>query len=422
MLGLGMTLAYGTWALAGATYSNPVIDTGGGADPTVIIYNETYYLYSTNQGNCVFTSKDLVHWEKGPSILPPSFKGMWAPDVSYHPEDKKFYLYYAMKYKIGVAAADNPEGPFTDLGIVAVPGIDPTLFRDDDGRLYLYFPQTPSFTMYCVPMKSPTESGGPVTKCFEISQDWEKHSFPINEGPWMEKHDGKYTLLYAGSNGQSIYYAIGDAFAPTPIGPFTKCGKNPVFQDLPKINGSGHGSMTRDRAGQLWWVYCQKTGPEIGWSRDICIDRMAYDNEGVLRGTPTRGVEETAPMCDPDVVWSPDVCPRGAIFNDAVTVSLTSRTAGAEIRYTMDGSEPKQSSVLYLKPFTLTTSALVRARAFKTGMKASAVAAMQFTRTNEKLPENPSPNAAPGDFPFDVFPKAVIDWKSQVKKPINQPK
>jgi chitinase len=122
------------------------------------------------------------------------------------------------------------------------------------------------------------------------------------------------------------------------------------------------------------------------------------------------------------LAWSPDIHPRGAIFNDAVEVSLTSRTAGAEIRYTTDGREPEEASALYAKPFTLAQSAMVRARAFKAGMRTSAVAAMQFTRTNGKLPENPSPNAAPGDFPFDVFPKAVIDWKSQVKKPMNQPK
>jgi GH43 family beta-xylosidase len=407
----------GEAASASATYTNPVLNDG--ADPVVIIHNETYYLYSTNTGNCVFTSKDLVHWAKGPCLLPDNFKGLWAPDVYHHPGDGKFYLYYAMKYKIGVAVASQPEGPYTDLGILAVPGIDPHLFRDDDGRLYLYFTHTPLFTMYCVPMKSPTETGGPVTKCFEISQDWEKHSFAINEGPWMEKRDGKYTLLYAGSNGQSIYYAVGVAFAPTPIGPFTKYDRNPVFQDLGKINGSGHGSVTRDRAGQLWHVYAQKRDPAIGWKRDICIDRMAYDQDGVLRGTPTRGVEQPAPACAPDLVWSPDIHPRGAIFNKTVQVSLSSRTDNAEIRYTMDGTEPGASSSLYKKPLTLSQTATVRAKAFKTGMKTSAVAAMLFTRTKKKLPENSSPNAAPGDFPFDVFPQAVIDWKSQVKKPIN---
>lgn len=423
LLGAHFTAPF-SQAATEATYTNPIIDQdgGGGADPAVIIYNETYYFYSTNRDNAVFTSKDLVHWTKGPRVLPETFKGVWAPEVYHHPEDGKFYLYYTLKYKIGVAVADKPEGPFTDLGILAVPGIDGHVFRDDDGRLYLYFTNTPSFTMYCVPLKSPTETGGPVTKCFEISQDWEKHDFAINEGPWMEKRHGKYTLLYSGSNGQSIYYAIGAAFAPTPVGPFTKYDKNPVFQDLPAIKGPGHGSVVRDRAGQLWHVYHQKTETTTGWKRDICIDPMAYDANGVLRGTPTRGKARPAPVCAPDLVWSPDIHPRGAIFNKSVDISLTSHTPGAEIRYTVDGSEPGPGSTRYDKPFVLSQSATVRARAFKTGMKTSTVREERFTRTGDKLPANPSPNADPGDFPFDTFPKAVIDWKPQAKKQVPAPK
>lgn len=397
-----------------ATYSNPVLD--GAADPAVILHDDTYYLYSTNSENVVYTSKDLVHWTKGPKILPESFRGAWAPEVYFHPEDGKFYLYYTMRYKIGVAVADRPEGPFTDLGFLAVPGIDAHLFRDDDARLYLYFTNTPSFTMYCIPMKSPTETGGPVTKCFEVSQDWEKNSFALNEGPFMQKRDGKYTLLYSGSNGQSIYYAVGAAFAPTPIGPFTKYEKNPVFQDLERIKGPGHGSITKDRNGDLWHVYHQKIEPTIDWKRDIAIDPMAYDADGVLRGVPTRGQAKPAPASSSNLIWSPDIHPRGAIFNKSVDVSLTSLTEGAEIRYTVDGSEPGPSSRVYEKPFPLSASATVQARAYKSGMQTSAVTSEQFTLTDRELPANPSPNADPGDFPFDVFPKAVIDWKPQARK------
>ncbi|MBN2581872.1 MAG: family 43 glycosylhydrolase [Planctomycetes bacterium] len=402
---------------ATATYTNPILtkDARGGADPAVILHEGVYYYYSTNPGLNVFTSSDLVHWTKGPQVLPDEFKGVWAPEVYRHPEDGKFYMVYTRRYKIGVAVADRPDAMFKDLGYLAIPGIDAHLFRDDDGRLYLYFTNTPSFTMYCVPMKSPTETGGPVTKCFEISQDWEKHSFAINEGPWMLKHDGRYYLLYSGSDGQSIYYAIGYATAPTPIGPFTKYEKNPVFQDLPSINGPGHGSVIRDRAGQLWHLYHQKTGTEKGWSRDICLDPVAFDERGVFGGTPTRGVAQTVPACNPSLVWSPDICPRGAVFNKQVTVSLSSHTPGAQIRYTLNGTEPDESSPLYEKPFTLTASATVKARAFKDGMTTSAVASMRFTQTDEPLPENPSPNAPAGNPPFEVFPKANPNWQPPKK-------
>ncbi len=409
-----MGLASASASEPGATFSNPILDKA--ADPAVLLHEDTYYLYSTNSGNVVHTSKDLVHWTKGPRILPESLKGAWAPEVYHHPEDGRFYLYYTLRYKIGVAVADRPEGPFTDLGFLAVPGIDAHLFRDDDARLYLYFTTTPTFTMYCIPMKSPTETGGPVTKCFEISQDWEKKNFAINEGPYMLKHNGKYTLLYSGSDGQSIYYAVGAALAPTPIGPFVKYENNPVFQDLERIKGPGHGAVTRDRNGKLWHVYHQKIDSSIGWDRDLAIDPMTYDTDGILRGTPTRGQPLPMPACSPELIWSPDIHPRGAVFNNTVEVSFTSRTQGLEIRYTLDGSEPDTSSPLYERPFPLSASTTVRARAFKKGMPSSAVATEQFTLTTGELPPNLSPHADPGEFPFDVFPKAVLDWKPLVRK------
>jgi GH43 family beta-xylosidase len=396
-----------------STYTNPILskDEGGGADPAVLLHNEKYYFYSTNAGLNVFVSDDLVHWKKGPQVLPDEFKGVWAPEVYHHPEDGKFYMYYTRRYKIGVAVADRPDAMFKDLGLLVIDAIDAHPFRDDDGRLYLYFTHTPSFTMYCVPMKSPTEPGGPVSRCFEISQDWEKHSFPVNEGPWMVKRDGTYYLLYSGSNAQSIYYAVGYATGPTPIGPFTKYAANPVFQDLKKVLGPGHGSVTRDRAGGLWHLYHQKVDAKEGWARDICLDAVAFDERGVFGGTPTRGDPRPAPACDPSLVWSPDIHPRGAVFNRPVVVSLTSRTPGAEIRYTLDGSEPGPSSPLYEKPIMVSESLTVKARAFKPGMKTSAVSSMRFTRTAERLPENPSPTTTPGDPPFKVFPKPELNWQ-----------
>ncbi len=406
------------WEPAMVSYKNPIlsIEQRGGADPAAIYHDGKYYFYSTNRGPHVFITSDLVHWTKGPQVLPDEFKGVWAPEVYHHPEDGKFYMYYTKRYKIGVAVADRPDAMFKDLGLLVIDAIDAHLFRDDDGRLYLYFTHTPPFTIYCVPMKSPSETGGPVTKCFEISQDWEKHDFPINEGPWMLKQDGLYYLLYSGSNAQSIYYAVGYATAPTPIGPFTKYSKNPVFQNLPTIYGPGHGSVVRDRAGNQWHLYHQKVDTKKGWARDICLDRVAFDAQGVFGGRPTRGVEQSAPLCDPSLVWSPDIHPRGAVFNDKVTVTLTSRTPGATIRYTLDGSDPDKSSPRHEGPFELDKTATLKARAWKENMNTSTVSRMKFTRTDAPPPQNPAPDAPPGEVPFEVFAKPNRNWTPPPKK------
>ncbi|MDA3926312.1 MAG: chitobiase/beta-hexosaminidase C-terminal domain-containing protein [Kiritimatiellae bacterium] len=56
-----------------------------------------------------------------------------------------------------------------------------------------------------------------------------------------------------------------------------------------------------------------------------------------------------------------------------LSVALSCTTPGAEIRYTLDGSEPTSSSGIYTSPLQLAQTTTVRTRAFKTGMAPSAV-------------------------------------------------
>ncbi len=60
-------------------------------------------------------------------------------------------------------------------------------------------------------------------------------------------------------------------------------------------------------------------------------------------------------------------------FNSNMEVSLITQTDGAEIRYTIDGSVPSGSSILYTKPFNLDKSTFVKAQAFKSGAIPSSV-------------------------------------------------
>jgi len=62
-------------------------------------------------------------------------------------------------------------------------------------------------------------------------------------------------------------------------------------------------------------------------------------------------------------------------------VTLQTVTSGASIYYTTDGSAPTQSSTLYTGAFTLTSTATVKAIAFKSGFNASALASANFNVT-----------------------------------------
>jgi hypothetical protein len=62
-----------------------------------------------------------------------------------------------------------------------------------------------------------------------------------------------------------------------------------------------------------------------------------------------------------------------------VAVTLTCSDVGAEIRYTLDGRSPQRTSLLYGGGLSLTNSAVVKARAFGTGLAGSPAASATFT-------------------------------------------
>ena len=83
----------------------------------------------------------------------------------------------------------------------------------------------------------------------------------------------------------------------------------------------------------------------------------------------------TAPL-----VSTPTIPGGLTLFRDTLPLSLSSRTPGAAIHYTLDGSEPTQASPLYTEPVTLKESAQIRARAFKEGMQPSPEASARATK------------------------------------------
>jgi uncharacterized repeat protein (TIGR03806 family) len=69
-------------------------------------------------------------------------------------------------------------------------------------------------------------------------------------------------------------------------------------------------------------------------------------------------------MPGPDVLAPPQMSPPGGKFDRPITVTLLG-DPGAEIRFTMDGTLPTRSDLLYEKPLELTGPTILRARTFQ---------------------------------------------------------
>jgi uncharacterized repeat protein (TIGR03806 family) len=80
--------------------------------------------------------------------------------------------------------------------------------------------------------------------------------------------------------------------------------------------------------------------------------------------------EWIASLPGPAVLPPPEISPRGGNFSAPVTVNLKSEP-GASIRYTLDGSVPTTSDLLYEKPLQLSGPTILRAKAFKSGLTKS---------------------------------------------------
>ena len=285
-----------------ASLTNPVYDRDF-PDPFVLKVGDTYYAYATNgNGKQVqtLTSKDLQHWTPGPDALPHvaerwAYNGAtWAPEVLAR-DDGTYVLYYTTSQRIGRAVADSPLGPFHDdssepfVAQTTLGGsIDASPFRDDDGKLYLYWKNDGNS------IGQPTDIwvqrlsddglrlvGSPRKTGETNDQVWESS---VVEGPTMWKHDGEYFLFYSGGDYAGDDYAVGYATCDGPLGPCHDAAENPILKTACRAHGPGHNALI-EADGQMWIVYHAWRPLHAGDKRELWIDRLDWqDGKPVVAG------------------------------------------------------------------------------------------------------------------------------------------
>lgn len=339
------------------TYTNPLPVQFG--DPYVLRTRGTYYMYGTGggaqRGFSAYSSTDMVHWKPEGQVYfhdnkngwsDPKAKwdgAYWAPEV--YEVNGKFYLFYSAQwrenpnnevenFRIGVAVADKPTGPFVDLTNKPLfdpgyPVIDANVFMDSNGKAYLYysrccykhpvdsevaqmarqkgwFNEIEESWVYGVELK-PDFSGvigqpvlllRPPVSLRDKQASWESRSVTAREvnRRWTEgsvtfKKGNRYYMMYSANHFGGQYYAIGYATATSPLGPYTKAANNPILEKNSEkggsVTGTGHNSITYSPDGnEMFCVYHGRTA-KTGDERVVFIDRMTVKDGRITIAGPT---------------------------------------------------------------------------------------------------------------------------------------
>jgi beta-xylosidase len=275
------------------------------ADPTVFHEEGKYYLYGTDGFNAdsgfnAYVSEDMEHWSKALTgnqralTKGASFgtKGFWAPQVFRH--HNQYYMAYTANEHIAIANSDSPAGQFKQTPIKAIDAdvkqIDPFVFKDDDGKLYLYHVRLQNGNrIFVAELKSDLSGILPNTlrECISAvnnPQAWENTQqvkWTVTEGPTVIKRGNLYYMLYSANDFRNPDYAVGYAVADNPYGPWKKYEGNPIIsKKVTGANGSGHGDIVRDKAGDYYYVFHTHFSNEKVAPRKTAMIKIKFTDDG----------------------------------------------------------------------------------------------------------------------------------------------
>lgn len=355
-----------------------------GADPSVLYHDGMYYMYATSIGSGfkVWTSKDLSSWsERGVAL---KAEGGWNKTKHWAPcaveRDGVFYLFFTACYDdsvygkstslwMGVATATDPLGPFTLVGEEPFLKcerdlVDPYVFFDDDGSIYLYFNYDRrgiggSLDIVVAELTQDLQlKSTEFQTVLSPSEPWELQQGRIVEGAVMLKHNGLYYLMYSCNSYSRPEYAVGYATAKSPLGPFTKYENNPVLtSDGDRMVGTGHHDVIASPDGtELFCVYHSLVDPSsfANGGRMINCDRLSFTEDGILwvNGPTTivqpqpSGTRGTTVLQNGYTLSGVDAA-GAALLSDkqwyrSPTVDLKTTEGTAVLTATFDGCAPQQ--------------------------------------------------------------------------------
>ncbi len=295
------------------------------ADPEVLFSEQTgrFYIYSTTDGApgwggyyfTVFSSADLVEWRHDGIMLdlatnqvPWATGNAWAPCII---EKKingqwKYFFYYSghnpanNRKAIGVAVADHPAGPFTDLGRPLVnqlpkgvrggQQIDVDVFHDPvSGNDYLYWGNG---YMAGAKLGADMMSIDTTTVTVMTPHGGTLEDYAYREAPYVFYRNGLYYFLWSVDDTGSPNYHVAYGTATSPLGPIRVAAQPVILIQDPAsgIYGPAHNSILQLPGKDEWYIVYHRINANYldrdrgpGFHRQVCIDRMFFNTDGTIQ-------------------------------------------------------------------------------------------------------------------------------------------
>ncbi len=271
--------------LGDSEFFNPVLS-GFYPDPSICKKGGDYYLVNSSfsffPGVPIFHSTDLVNWKQIGNVLDRRSQlnitdqeiseGIFAPAISYNPHNDSFYMVTTFVGGDGnfLVKAKDPSGPWSDPVLIPeVPGIDPSMFFDDDGRAWIVNnadpegdPLYPGHKAIWIQEYDVQKDQMTGSRKMIIDGGHDISEKPIwVEGPHIYKVNGYYYLV-AAEGGTSEDHSEVVFRSRNVSGPYETFAGNPILtqRNLPDdrtnpVTSTGHADLIQFEDGNWWAVF-----------------------------------------------------------------------------------------------------------------------------------------------------------------------
>lgn len=304
-------IAIATSATENANIPNPLLPNV--ADIGVMKHNGKYYLGGCRTDGDFYISSDLVNWSAPIHVIDMDnewIKGSGCDNNQIHANDMMYHngtvhAYWSVNYwgrdrhavHVVHSEATDPMGPYEEpvKDRWMDNRIDPKVFRDDNGDLYMYMVRfTDGNTIWARKMKNYREFDNEFLCQFaSLPNTWERMDNAVAEGPWVMKYHGKYYMMYNANHtgGEWGNYQLGVAQADSPMG-FNNGNKysHPVVLSNQKALEDNYVDILRYGTGSYdpMFAYTTSTPPD-SWNKPGFNDDAWQKGSGGFTGRHIKG-------------------------------------------------------------------------------------------------------------------------------------